>query len=250
MAMLLLAPPAANERVEYVVSQLVEKGFTQSEAEALFEDSRLKVLPQRDVAAREIDWDAVIRTLTAKGSVQRGTEFLARYQETFQLAESQYGVDPNVLTALLRLESNLGENSGNYGIFNVFYTLLSTREEERRWKWAGDNLAALAVFCKNMESDCFEVRGSYGGAMGAAQFLPYSVIAFGADGNGDNRVDPFLMEDAIISAANFLVVHGWHEDKEKALARYYGSGDGYPRAVFAYAEALRASETSASAALP
>jgi membrane-bound lytic murein transglycosylase B len=101
-----------------------------------------------------------------------------------------------------------------------------------------------------MDSDCFEVRGSYGGAMGAAQFLPYSVIAFGADGNGDNRVDPFLMEDAIISAANFLVVHGWHEDKERALARYYGSGDGYPRAVFAYAEALRAVESSASAALP
>jgi membrane-bound lytic murein transglycosylase B len=191
----------------------------------------------------------VIRTLTAKGSVQRGNDFLAKYRETFELAESNYGVDPKVLTALLRLESNLGENSGNYGTFNVFYTLLSTREEERRWKWAGDNLAALAVFCKNMESDCFEVRGSYGGAVGAAQFLPYSVIAFGADGNGDNRIDPFLMEDAIISAANFLVVHGWHEDKEQALARYYGSGEGYPRAVFAYAEALRATESTASANL-
>jgi peptidoglycan lytic transglycosylase B len=239
MAALLLVTPAANERVEYVISQLVAKGFTQPEAEALFQDARLKILPPQQVAARKIDWDQVIRGLVAPASVERGSAFMARYGETLLQANTKYGVDPLVLTALLRLESNLGQNSGNYGTFNVFYTLLTQREEEQRWHWAGDNLAALASFCKNMESDCFEIRGSYGGALGAAQFLPYSVIEFGADGNGDNRVDPFVMEDAIISAANFLVVHGWHQDPEQALAKYYGSGDGYPRAVFAYAEALR-----------
>ena len=250
MAVLLLAGPAANERVEYVVTQLLAKGFTQAEAEALFEDPRLKILPPQQVAARQIDWDQVIRGLVAPASVRRGSDFLARYQGTFRQADTKFGVDPMVLTALLRLESNLGSNTGNYGTFNVFYTLLSTRPEERRWQWAGDNLAALADYCKSMGSDCFEIRGSYGGALGAAQFLPYSVIAFGADGNGDNRVDPFLMEDAIISAANFLVVHGWHQDPEEALAKYYGSGQGYPRAVFAYAEALRAADASPAPAAP
>ena len=251
MAVLLLVTPAANERVEYVISQLVAKGFTQPEAEALFEDPRLKILPPQQVAAREIDWDQVIRGLVAPASVERGSEFLARYQDTFRQAEAKFGVDPMVLTALLRLESNLGENTGNYGTFNVFYTLLTQREEEQRWRWAGDNLAALATYCKSMGNDCFEIRGSYGGALGAAQFLPYSVIEYGADGNGDNRVDPFLMEDAIVSAANFLVVHGWHEDQEQALAKYYGTGQGYPRAVFAYAEALKAAGTaSQSTAAP
>jgi len=248
MAVLLLVTPAANERVEYVISQLVAKGFTQPEAEAMFQDPRLKILPPQQVAARKIDWDAVIRGLVAPASVRQGSEFLVRYQDTFRQAESQFGVDPMVLTALLRLESNLGKNTGNYGTFNVFYTLLTQREEEKRWRWAGDNLAALAAYCKSMGSDCFEIRGSYGGALGAAQFLPYSVIAYGADGNGDNRVDPFLMEDAIISAANFLVVHGWREDQEQALAKYYGSGQGYPRAVFAYAEALKGAGTASQAA--
>ncbi|MBI2819816.1 MAG: lytic murein transglycosylase [Acidobacteria bacterium] len=251
MAVLLLVTPAANERVEYVISQLVAKGFTQPEAEALFQDPRLKILPPQQVAAREIDWDQVIRGLVAPASVERGSKFLARYQETLRQADSKFGIDPIVLTALLRLESNLGENTGNYGTFNVFYTLLTQREEEQRWRWAGDNLAALATYCKSMGNDCFEIRGSYGGALGAAQFLPYSVIEYGADGNGDNRVDPFLMEDAIVSAANFLVVHGWHEDQEQALAKYYGTGQGYPRAVFAYVEALKAAETaSQSTAAP
>lgn len=247
MAAVLLAPPAARERVEYVISQLVAKGFTQSEAEALFQDPRLKILPPQQVETREIDWDRVIRGLVAPASVERGSQFLARYQQTLRQAESQFGIDPIVLTALLRLESNLGENTGNYGTFNVFYTLLTQREEEQRWRWAGDNLAALATYCKSMGNDCFEIRGSYAGALGAAQFLPYSVIEFGVDGNGDNRVDPFLMEDAIVSAANFLVAHGWHEDPEQALAKYYGTGQGYPRAVFAYVEALKAAESRSQA---
>lgn len=246
MAFLLLATPATNSRVEYVISQLVAKGFTRPQAEALFQDPRLKTLPPQQVAPREIDWDQLIRNLVGPASVERGREFLVRYQQAFGQAESQFGVDPLMLAALLRLESNFGKNTGNYTTFNVFYTLLTQREDEKRWRWAGDNLVALASYCKNTGRDCFEIRGSYGGALGAAQFLPYSVLEYGADGNGDHQVDPFLMEDAIVSAANFLVVHGWHESQERALAAYYGSGQGYPRAVFAYAEALKAA-TIASA---
>lgn len=242
LAALLLVTPASPERVEYVIAQLLEKGFTQAEAEALFQDSRLKLLPPQQVAPRKIDWEQVIRGLLAPGSVRQGSEFLARYRQSFREAELRFGVDPMVIAGVLRLESNFGKNTGNYETFNVFYTLLATRQEERRWRWAGDNLAALAVYCKAMASDCFQIRGSYGGALGAAQFLPYSVLAYGADGNGDGVIDPFRMEDAIMSAANFLVIHGWQQDPTQALAKYYGSGDGYPRAVFAYAEALRAAE--------
>jgi membrane-bound lytic murein transglycosylase B len=190
------------------------------------------------VQPREIDWDQVIAGLVAPNSVQRGSEFLARYRESLERAEAQFDVDRVALTALLRLESNFGQNTGNYRAFNVFYTLLSQQEAERRWRWAGDNLGALAAYCKEAAKDCFQVRGSYGGALGAAQFLPYSVLQFGADGNGDRVVDPFEMEDAIASAANFLVQHGWHADPAQALAKYYGTSEGYPRAVFAYAEAL------------
>ncbi|MBI3933945.1 MAG: lytic murein transglycosylase [Acidobacteria bacterium] len=233
-----------SERVQYVISQLLQNGFAASEAEALFQDRRLEVLPPQQVAPRQIDWDQVIRTLVASGSVLQGSQFLALFQDTFRQAESRFGVEPALLTAVLRLESNLGKNTGNYVAFNVFYTLLSQQEEEKRWRWAGDNLAALATFCKNTGNDCFQIRGSYAGALGAAQFLPYSVLQFGADGDGDGIVDPFRMEDAIMSAANYLVVHGWHQDQTQALAKYYGSGQGYPRAVFAYAEALKAAAAS------
>ena len=244
LAALLMMSPAPNERVDYVIGQLVAGGFSQQEAEALFQDGRLKVLPPQQVAQRKIDWDQVIAGLVASASVRQGSDFMVRYQSTFDEVERKFGVGRALLTGLLRLESNLGKNTGNYVVFNVFYTLLTQREEEQRWRFAGDNLAALASFCKKMGSDCFEVRGSYGGALGAAQFLPYSVVQFGADGNGDGVVNPFLMEDAIMSAANYLVEHGWHQDQAQALAKYYGTSVGYPRAVFAYAEALKAAQAA------
>jgi membrane-bound lytic murein transglycosylase B len=65
-----------------------------------------------------------------------------------------------------------------------------------------------------------------------------SVQKFGRDGNGDGRINPFEFDDALFSAANFLIEHGWREDKIQALGRYYGSSNGYPRAILAYAEAL------------
>jgi peptidoglycan lytic transglycosylase B len=247
-AMLLLQAPvssasgaaASSDRVDYVVAQLVKGGYTQQDAEALFQDKRLEVLPPQKVQPREIDWDAVIAALVAPPSVARGAAFLTQYKAALEQGEKKYGVDPALLTAVLRLESNLGLNTGNYVAFNVLYTLLTQQTEERRWRWAGDNLAALAAYCKSRGADCFQFRSSYAGALGPAQFLPFSVREYGVDGNGDNIVDPFQMEDAIVSAANFLAQHDWEEDPAEALAQYYGSREGYVRAVFAYAGALRA----------
>ena len=236
---LLLAGPAADPRVEYVVSQLVSQGFSRQEAETLFRDPRLKAYPPREVAPRKIDWDQIIAGLLRPASVQQGHDFVAQHSALLAEAEQKFGVRKEVLTALLRMESNLGKNTGNYVALNVFYTRLIQSDEERRWKWAGDNLVALAVFCRANRTDCFEVRGSYGGALGPAQFLPRSLELYGYDGDGDQFINPFETRDAIFSAANFLVAHGWREDQAVALGKYYGSADGYPRAVLAYAEALK-----------
>jgi len=230
--------PQQTERVEFVISQLVENGFSQPEAEALFRDPRLEEYPPRVIQPRTIDWDQIIAGLVAPASVRRGKQFLAEHEETLRRAEETYGVEKEVIAAIVRLESNFGQNAGRYVVFNAFYTFLIQSEEERRWKWAAENLVSLAGYCKASGEDCFTLRGSYAGALGPAQFLPASVQKFGRDGNGDGRVNPFEFDDALTSAANFLVEHGWREDKTQALGRYYGSANGYPRAVLAYAEKL------------
>lgn len=236
---MLRAESLPTARTEYLLTQMEAQGVSRDQAEALLGDKRLAVFPPRVVAPRDIDWDKVIAGLVAPASVRTGVEFINRYESVLNEAERQYGVDREIIAGLLRTESNFGRNVGNYVVFNVFYTLLVQREEERRWKFAADNLAALAAFCQRRGGDCFDVKGSYGGALGAAQFLPFSVLQWGVDGNGDQIVNPYAMEDAIHSAANFLVKHGWHEDATASLGKYYGQTIGYPRAVETYAAALR-----------
>lgn len=238
LPLVLALGPQQGPRVEYVISQLLGNGFSQQEADALFSDPRLEAYPPRVIQPRKIDWDQIIAGLVAPGSVRRGKEFLAEHEETLRRVEETYGVAKKVIAAIVRLESNFGQNSGRYVVFNAFYTFLIQSEEERRWKWAAENLVALAGYCKASGDDCFALRGSYAGALGPAQFLPASVQKFGRDGNGDGRVNPFEFDDALFSAANFLIEHGWREDKIQALGRYYGSSNGYPRAILAYAEAL------------
>ena len=239
LAILLVASPATDQRVEYVISQLVQSGFSRPEAEAFFQDPRLKTYPPPEVAPRKIDWDRIIAQLVQPASIRQGQEFLSRYAAVLEKAQEESGVPKEVLLGIFRMESNFGKNMGNYLVFNVFYSFLLSSVEERRWRWAGDNLVSLANFCKATGSDCYQFKGSYAGAMGPAQFLPRSVELFGKDGNGDSVVNPFDMEDAIFSAAHFLVEHGWKEDQTAALGKYYGSANGYPRAILAYAEALR-----------
>lgn len=238
-ALFLVLSPAASERVAYVMDQLTQNGFSRSEAEALFRHRRLRTYPPQQVAPRKIDWDEFIANLTTPLSVRRGLEFLALHHTALSDAEQRFGVDKETLSALVRVETNFGMKTGNYVTFNVFYTKLVQSEEERRWKFAAENLVSLAGYCKRLQKDCFSIKGSYGGAIGLAQFLPHSLDLFGYDANGDGIIDAFHPADAILSAANFLVQHGWHDDKMQALGKYYGSPVGYPRAVVAYAEKLR-----------
>jgi len=239
-AFLLLASPSPSaERMDYAIARFLDNGFTREEAEAFFRDPRLKVNPAPTGPPRKIDWDRIIRDLVAPASVEKGRYFLEHHNADFQEAERRFGVDKEIIAAILRVESRFGENTGRSVVFNAFYTALVRRQEEERWKWAADNLAALAVYCRTAGKDCFAVRGSYAGALGPAQFLPKSAELFGADGDGDGFVDPFNLTDAIFSAASFLLQHGWRDDQTAALGKYYGSARDYPRAVLAYAAALR-----------
>ncbi|MBI2815495.1 MAG: lytic murein transglycosylase [Acidobacteria bacterium] len=238
-AFFLMLNPSVSERVTYVVDQLTQTGFSRREAEAFFQNRRLKTYPEREVAPRKIDWDSFIANLVSRESVQRGTTFLSRNHAVLSAAEERFGVPKEVLSGLVRVETNFGQNTGNYVTFNVFYTQLIRSEAEARWKRAADNLVSLATYCKRLRKNCFRIKGSYGGAIGFSQFLPHTLETYGADGNGDGKVDVFQWPDAIFSAANFLVEHGWHTDKLVALGKYYGSPEGYPRAVLAYTEALQ-----------
>jgi len=55
-----------------------------------------------------------------------------------------------------------------------------------------------------------DMIGSWAGAMGAVQFMPTSVQAYGVDANKDGKIDLWNdKQDIYASAANFLKKNGW-----------------------------------------
>jgi membrane-bound lytic murein transglycosylase B len=234
-----LDPALTRPRLEFVVSKLQSKGFSEAEITKAFGDKRVTLYPQPKVTGSPIDWAAFERGLLSAKSVSDGKAFAKKYATTLANAQRQYGVDKYVIVAIIRMESSFGKWMGSHSAFNVFYTnLLRPDLTEAKWKWAGENLAALMQHSRNTGVNVHEIKSSWAGAVGMAQFLPASIISFGKDGNRDGKIFMTGAPDAIMSAANFLAGHGWKSNPTKALTSYYGSGIGYPAAALKYAKAL------------
>ena len=61
-------------------------------------------------------------------------------------------------------------------------------------------------------------KGEVGIIDGGKDELSEGPNAYGVDGNGDGVIDLFNSQDAIPSAANYLIAHGWKNNPKKALA--------------------------------
>jgi len=107
----------------------------------------------------------------------------------------------------------------------------------KRYQFAEDWYVLAAV--GKVESDHGQNMGpSSAGAMGPMQFLPSTWAQYGVDGNGDGEANIMDPEDAIPSAASYLVAGGAPDDWYAALYTYNRAG-WYVREVLGVAEAYK-----------
>jgi len=74
--------------------------------------------------------------------------------------------------------------------------------------------------CRDLKWEPDEIKGSHKGAIGPFQFIPETWVRNAVDANEDGRKDPFDVEDAAYSAANYLLRRGAATDLRKALWHY------------------------------
>jgi membrane-bound lytic murein transglycosylase B len=183
-------------------------------------------------------------------SLRKARKYMKVNSETLTLAESIFGVDPEVITAILLVETRLGTMTGNRSVLNTLSTMAALKDssireyfwvnipEERRLtkekfekkadrksKWAYKELKAFIEYTQREQIIAAEIKGSYAGAFGIAQFIPTSIQAYARDGNADNKIDLFTHEDAIFSIANYLKKFGWkpgisRKKQEKVIFQY------------------------------
>jgi len=117
------------------------------------------------------------------------------------------------------------------------------KRARRKSKWAYQELKTLLTLTRQESIDVLQVKGSWAGAFGIAQFLPTSYMKFALDGNNDRKVRLHNRYDAIVSVANYLKEHGWRMDlpdpQRRLIIRKYNNSSAYTDTVLELSRIIR-----------
>jgi membrane-bound lytic murein transglycosylase B len=138
--------------------------------------------------------------------LDNGYDTLKQNRPLLNKTYQQYGVPAHVLVSFLGLESNYGNNTGSS---NLIRSLATLAFDPRRSEFFTRELISLLQLIDDGKVP-MDATGSWAGAMGAVQFMPSNVIAYGVDADKDGKIDLWNdQEDILASAANFLKRLGW-----------------------------------------
>jgi membrane-bound lytic murein transglycosylase B len=242
-------PPIAYVDLKY---RLVRQGLDKDFVFRAFGDERNQFLPDvvRKIAYLPKERPEIYQKFLRPEVVAQGRRYLAEHRAVLNRAQAGYGVTPEVIVAILTVESGLGNITGRYPVFNVFASLavmdtgevireldlnpVSRDRLRKKAAWARQELQTFLSYCQSRGLDPFAFNGSWAGAMGFCQFLPSSLKSCGADGDGDGRVDLFSHADAIFSIACYLKKSGFNPGNQASWRRAvfsYNHSDAYVEAV-------------------
>lgn len=142
------------------------------------------------------------------GRIADGVRFWREHRALVERVAAEFGVAPEIILAIVGVETNYGTITGSYRVLDALVTL-GFYYPKRAEFFAGE-LAELFSLSREEDLPLGEVRGSYDGAMGIGQFIPSSYRAYAVDFDDSGSRDLWRsLPDALASVANYLAVHGW-----------------------------------------
>ncbi|MEM1412270.1 MAG: lytic murein transglycosylase B [Pseudomonadota bacterium] len=145
--------------------------------------------------------------------ISEGLDFWRANEALLTEVAARYEVDPQVIVAIIGVETYYGRITGNDRVLDALATLAFHFPSDRtrdRTPFFTKELMEYFVLGGEEQLPITEVTGSYAGAMGMGQFMPSSYRAYAVDFDGDGRRDLWQSTpDVVGSVANYLHVHGW-----------------------------------------
>jgi len=233
------AVPAATEDATApfvsLQSRLTQDGFDPNQLKTLYQKTDVHFEP-RTVSLFFMHSEARVNydQFLAPEAIQKAKKYIQEHLSELNAAEKSCGVNKEVITAIMLVETRLGTYLGNSSILNTLSSLAAMKDSGLRevvWNsmqadrrpertafeekanvksaWAYQELKAFLKYTNREKLDPTVIHGSYAGAMGISQFMPSNILAYGRDGNQDGKIDLFNSSDAIMSIANYLKNFGW-----------------------------------------
>ncbi len=174
-------------------------------------------------AETELAWWQYRARFVTPERIDAGRRYWQQHKEDLNAAAAKYGVPAEYLVAILGVETNYGQITGGYREIDTLMTLaFNYPARASSFRYELDQFLMLAY---EMKRDPLTIHGSYGGALGAPQFLPSNYRNFAASQTIAGGVDLWSDWDAVYAAiADFFNKRGWQKDGPVLMEAHVAEG--------------------------
>ncbi len=173
-------------------------------------------------AEKTLTWGQYRNIFLKPERIEKGAKFWQKHRATLEKAQQDFGVDVEVIVAILGVETRYGEVQGSYRVIDALSTL--GFDYPPRAAFFRKELENFLLLAREQKQDPVSLTGSYAGAMGYGQFIPSSYRAYAVDYDQDGFADIWNNPvDAIGSIANYFKQHHWSTGEAVLVpAKYTG----------------------------
>ena len=185
----------------------------------IFHDARRQqsILDAFSRPAEAKPWHAYRKIFVTPDRIRRGAGFAREHRAVLDRVTAQFGVPPEVVAAIIGVETFYGRYTGRHRVIDALSTLAFFAP--RRTSFFRRELEEFLLMLNEESRLSAELKGSYAGAIGVPQFIPSSYRAYAVDFDGDGRRDlAGSVVDAMGSVGSYLHVHGWQAGEPVAIA--------------------------------
>ena len=162
-------------------------------------------------------WSAYAPIFLTDKRIDEGVAFYRANRALLDGVGARYGVAPEVIVAIIGVETSYGQNAGKYRVLDALATLAFHYPPRAKF-FRGELKQLFLLGDRHLAVPLDQLRGSYAGAMGWGQFMPTSIAKWAVDGDGDDRIDLWSsLPDITASVANYFAEHGWHQGQPVAV---------------------------------
>lgn len=217
----LAAPASAQTEAENEFAQCLARIEARAVEAGVSPETASRVLASAEYLERVIELDRrqpeftttfadyLNRRVTPE-RVEKGRALLEKHRDLLDRVHRETGVPQPYLVAFWGLETNFGSYFGKMPVPSSLATLAC--DPRRSAYFTGELISALRIIDEGAIS-VDQMEGSWAGAMGHVQFMPSVFLRYAVDADGDGRRDLWnSLDDAMMSAGNFLDSLGWKDD--------------------------------------